>query len=45
VLVAEDNKINRKVMQRMLDPLGLQHVDIVENGKRRSIVKLANDTT
>jgi CheY-like chemotaxis protein len=33
VLVAEDNKINRKVMQRMLDRLGLQHVDIVENGQ------------
>jgi signal transduction histidine kinase/CheY-like chemotaxis protein len=34
VLVAEDNMINRKVMQRMLDRLGIQHIDIVENGQQ-----------
>jgi signal transduction histidine kinase len=33
VLVAEDNKINQKVMKRMLLRLGLEHVDIVENGQ------------
>jgi signal transduction histidine kinase/CheY-like chemotaxis protein len=33
VLVAEDNKINRKVMQRMLERLGIQRIDIVENGQ------------
>jgi signal transduction histidine kinase/CheY-like chemotaxis protein len=33
VLVAEDNKINQKVMKRMLLRLGLEHIDIVENGQ------------
>ena len=33
VLVAEDNKVNQKVLQRVLVRLGLQHIDIVENGK------------
>jgi CheY-like chemotaxis protein len=33
VLVAEDNKINQKVMHRMLLRLGLVHIDIVENGQ------------
>jgi signal transduction histidine kinase/ActR/RegA family two-component response regulator len=32
VLVAEDNKINQKVMKRMLLRLGLEQIDIVENG-------------
>jgi CheY-like chemotaxis protein len=31
--VAEDNKINQKVMKRMLLRLGLEHIDIVENGQ------------
>jgi CheY-like chemotaxis protein len=33
VLVAEDNKINQKVMHRMLLRLGLVQIDIVENGQ------------
>jgi signal transduction histidine kinase/CheY-like chemotaxis protein len=33
VLVAEDNKINQKVMKRMLLRLGLECIDIVENGQ------------
>ena len=33
VLVAEDNKINQKVLQRMLVRLGVKDIDIVENGK------------
>jgi signal transduction histidine kinase/ActR/RegA family two-component response regulator len=33
VLVAEDNKINQKVMKRMLLRLGLEHIDIAENGQ------------
>jgi signal transduction histidine kinase/CheY-like chemotaxis protein len=33
VLVAEDNKINQKVMKRMLLRLGLEQIDIVENGQ------------
>jgi hypothetical protein len=32
-LVAEDKYINQKAMRRMLDQLGLQHIDIVENGQ------------
>jgi CheY-like chemotaxis protein len=32
VLVAEDNAINRKVLGRMLDRLGVVNVDMVENG-------------
>jgi len=34
VLIAEDNKINQKVLQRMLVRLGLQHIDIVDDGKQ-----------
>jgi signal transduction histidine kinase/ActR/RegA family two-component response regulator len=33
VLVAEDNKINQKIMDRMLLRLGLQQFDMVENGQ------------
>jgi CheY-like chemotaxis protein len=33
VLMAEDNKINQKVMKRMLLRLGLELIDIVENGQ------------
>jgi signal transduction histidine kinase/ActR/RegA family two-component response regulator len=32
VLVAEDNKINQKVLTRMLHRLGLEQIDVVENG-------------
>jgi signal transduction histidine kinase/CheY-like chemotaxis protein len=32
-LVAEDNKINQKVMHQMLLRLGLEHIDIVKNGQ------------
>lgn len=32
VLYAEDNKINQKVMQRMLDKLGVVDLDMVDNG-------------
>ena len=31
--MAEDNKINQKVMKRMLLRLGLEQIDIVENGQ------------
>ena len=33
VLIAEDNTINQKVLQRMLHRLGIKMVDVVENGK------------
>jgi signal transduction histidine kinase/AmiR/NasT family two-component response regulator len=33
VLVAEDNKINQKVMKRILFRLGLVQIDIVDNGQ------------
>ncbi len=34
VLVAEDNPMNQKVIQRLLVNLGFSHVDIVENGRQ-----------
>jgi two-component system sensor histidine kinase/response regulator len=34
VLIAEDNKINQKVLHRTLKRIGLEHVDIVENGQK-----------
>mmetsp|Transcript_13864 Transcript_13864/g.33543 ORF Transcript_13864/g.33543 Transcript_13864/m.33543 type:complete len:997 (+) Transcript_13864:139-3129(+) len=33
VLVAEDNKINQKVLKRTLIRVGIEEIDIVENGK------------
>ena len=33
VLLAEDNKMKQKVMHRMLLRLGVEHIDIVENGQ------------
>ena len=33
VLIAEDNPINQKVLQRMLHRLGVRNIDIVDNGK------------
>jgi len=33
VLIAEDNIINQKVLLRTLNRIGVQHVDLVENGK------------
>ena len=33
ILIAEDNKINQKVLLRTLNRIGLQKVDIVENGQ------------
>jgi signal transduction histidine kinase/CheY-like chemotaxis protein len=42
VLVAEDNKINQKVMQRMLLRLGLEYIDIVENGQEAVDREAAN---
>ncbi|KAL3906889.1 MAG: hypothetical protein SGILL_009094, partial [Bacillariaceae sp.] len=32
ILIAEDNKVNQKVLHRMLLRLGIESVDIVENG-------------
>jgi signal transduction histidine kinase/ActR/RegA family two-component response regulator len=32
ILYAEDNKINQKVMERMLDKLGIVDLDMVDNG-------------
>jgi len=34
VLIAEDNVINQKVLQRMLQRFGLKNIDIVENGQK-----------
>jgi CheY-like chemotaxis protein len=34
VLIAEDNLINQKVLNRMLTRLGLKLVDIVDNGRK-----------
>jgi len=34
VLVAEDNKINQKVLLRILNRLGIKNVDIVDNGQK-----------
>ena len=34
VLIAEDNKINQKVLLRMLTRLGIERVDIVDNGRK-----------
>jgi len=34
VLIAEDNKINQKVLMRMLTRLGIKNVDIVDNGRK-----------
>ena len=33
VLIAEDNKINQKILQRILQRLGVGHIDVVENGQ------------
>ena len=33
VLIAEDNKINQKVLERTLNRIGLTNIDIVENGQ------------
>jgi len=43
VLVAEDNKINQKVLQRMLVRLGIKYVDIVENGNLAVEKEAANE--
>lgn len=32
ILVVEDNPVNQRVMQRMLDKLGYDHVDMADNG-------------
>lgn len=34
VLIAEDNAINQKVLHRMLKRVGVEHVDIVDNGRK-----------
>ena len=34
ILLAEDNPINQIIAQAMLETLGLNHVDLVENGKQ-----------
>ena len=41
VLVAEDNLINQKVMTRMLKRLGVEAVDMVDNGKKAVDMELA----
>jgi CheY-like chemotaxis protein len=33
-LIADDNLINQKVLIRMLKRLGIEHVDVVDNGKK-----------
>jgi CheY-like chemotaxis protein len=33
-LIAEDNKINQKVLKRTLLRLGIKEIDIVDNGKK-----------
>jgi len=33
VLIAEDNKVNQKVLKRTLNRLGLDKIDVVDNGK------------
>jgi CheY-like chemotaxis protein len=34
ILIAEDNKINQKVLMRILDRLGYKNVDVVDDGKQ-----------
>jgi len=34
ILIAEDNLINQKVLSRMLQRLGVKHVDIVDDGQK-----------
>jgi CheY-like chemotaxis protein len=34
VLIAEDNRINQKVLVRMLKRLGMKHIDVVTDGKQ-----------
>lgn len=34
VLIAEDNRINQKVLQRMLRRKGVKHIDVVDNGQK-----------
>lgn len=33
VLIAEDNKVNQKVLMRMLNRLNVKYIDVVENGR------------
>ena len=34
VLIAEDNQINQKLLQRMLQRKGVKHIDVVNNGRK-----------
>jgi signal transduction histidine kinase/CheY-like chemotaxis protein len=43
VLVAEDNKINQKVVLRMLGRLGVKHIDVVDNGLKACQMEAAQD--
>jgi signal transduction histidine kinase/CheY-like chemotaxis protein len=40
ILIAEDNKINQKVLLRILQRLGFENVDIVDDGKQACDIEL-----
>ena len=43
ILYAEDNQVNQKVFRRVLKALGINEVDIVENGKDAVDITAKND--
>lgn len=42
VLVADDNLVNQKILRRVLQRLGLQHIDVVSNGQEAVDKEKAN---
>lgn len=43
ILVAEDNKVNQKVLVRLLERLGVVHVDVADNGQIAIDLEAAKD--
>lgn len=43
ILVAEDNEMNQRVIKKLLQFLGYENFDVVENGKQAIEAVKAND--